>query len=572
MNKIFAPFLPPWVETGLQPAFYDMESGTVLQQTARMYAKVQQLTRLFNELSEETQTTVDEYIAKFTELKDFVDDYFDNLDVQEEVNNKLDEMVEDGTFATLLQPYIDQINFIRVSDYYDEGDYINLQTLYDTAKTAKKNLYIDGEYKVNNSGKCVIDSYIEIYGGKLVADSFESTDNDTCNLFTCNAPCYIHDITFVSVADQIPSINRHAGLEYGFASNVKAVEIRSSNVTVERIKGDFVGGVGMWSTISNILTDIKIDKCYFKHCELGIFAENAEFDCTNCIFEQSSDVQSIYYHPFYLARALNSNINNIEVKANALEHPNVSLTEYLLADVIHLYNANNSYSYNSENVNISNINVSDGFQKFCQLRFSKNINFSNINAKIENKFFELGNRFVNINVDNCNILTVNPNSTARTIDTTASYVLDSEDSINIYNTTFNYETASSQYFACCNVVLDNCKINSNGNTTLPYNKADLAGYLKVHNCYIKVNYLATVYLGYGYVEYLNCHFDNTSVANYFNANTANTLNIKMIDCIVTHLKNVFSSDKINSNVAFKVYGYNDDHSEYREITNIVVPA
>lgn len=117
MNKIFAPFLPPWVETGLQPAFYDMESGTVLQQTARMYAKVQQLTRLFNELSEETKTevenfeqtvndTVQEYIGKFTELKDFVDDYFDNLDVQEEINNKLDEMAEDGTLQEIITTYI----------------------------------------------------------------------------------------------------------------------------------------------------------------------------------------------------------------------------------------------------------------------------------------------------------------------------------------------------------------------------------------------------------------------------------------------------------------------------------
>lgn len=113
MNKIFAPFLPPWVETGLQPAFYDMESGTVLQQTARMYAKVQQLTRLFNEFSEDVSNevnnfehdineTVQEYIDKFVELKDFVEDYFDNLDVQEEINNKLDAMVEDGTMQELI--------------------------------------------------------------------------------------------------------------------------------------------------------------------------------------------------------------------------------------------------------------------------------------------------------------------------------------------------------------------------------------------------------------------------------------------------------------------------------------
>lgn len=114
MNKLFAPFLPPWVETGLQPAFYDMESGTVLQQTARMYAKVQQLTRLFNELSAETRATVEEYIAKFVELKDFVDTYFDNLDVQEEINNKLDAMVESGEFQELVGEYL-----VYKQDYYE---------------------------------------------------------------------------------------------------------------------------------------------------------------------------------------------------------------------------------------------------------------------------------------------------------------------------------------------------------------------------------------------------------------------------------------------------------------------
>lgn len=106
MNKLFAPFLPPWAETGLQPAFYDLESGTVLQQTARMYDKVNQLIRLFNELSEETKTTVEEYIAKFVELKDFVDTYFENLDVQEEINNKLDDMAEDGTLQEIITTYI----------------------------------------------------------------------------------------------------------------------------------------------------------------------------------------------------------------------------------------------------------------------------------------------------------------------------------------------------------------------------------------------------------------------------------------------------------------------------------
>lgn len=105
--KNFINFLPPWVETNIQPAFYDKESGSVLQQTARMYAKVNQLVRHFNELSKETKETVDEYIAKFVELKDFVDTYFDNLDVQEEVNNKLDELVADGTLQEMVEDIFD---------------------------------------------------------------------------------------------------------------------------------------------------------------------------------------------------------------------------------------------------------------------------------------------------------------------------------------------------------------------------------------------------------------------------------------------------------------------------------
>lgn len=106
MENIFVEFLPPWVETGLQPAFYDKESGTVLQQTARMYARVNMLIRMFNKLSKNTKTTVEDYINQFNELHDYVHDYFDNLDVQEEINNKLDAMVEDGTLQEIVADYL----------------------------------------------------------------------------------------------------------------------------------------------------------------------------------------------------------------------------------------------------------------------------------------------------------------------------------------------------------------------------------------------------------------------------------------------------------------------------------
>lgn len=106
MENIFIEYLPPWVETGLQPAFYDKESGTVLQQTARMYAKVIELNKAFNDFSESTADIVNDYIARFTELYNYVHDYFDNLDVQEEINNKLDAMVDAGTLQEIITTYI----------------------------------------------------------------------------------------------------------------------------------------------------------------------------------------------------------------------------------------------------------------------------------------------------------------------------------------------------------------------------------------------------------------------------------------------------------------------------------
>ena len=59
---------------------------------------------------------VEELQAKYVELKSYVDDYFDNLDVQEEINNKLDEMAQDGSLETLIgvyiQPRIDEQNVV----------------------------------------------------------------------------------------------------------------------------------------------------------------------------------------------------------------------------------------------------------------------------------------------------------------------------------------------------------------------------------------------------------------------------------------------------------------------------
>lgn len=64
-------------------------------------------------------------------LKQYVQDYIDNLDISEEVSQKIDEMAEDGTLEQLFAPYIAEvvapgINFYGVETLHEEnaaGDY-----------------------------------------------------------------------------------------------------------------------------------------------------------------------------------------------------------------------------------------------------------------------------------------------------------------------------------------------------------------------------------------------------------------------------------------------------------------
>lgn len=56
-------------------------------------------------INQNAQAT-EELQTLFTQLKDYVDNYFEELDVQEEINNKLDEMAESGQLEELIAQYL----------------------------------------------------------------------------------------------------------------------------------------------------------------------------------------------------------------------------------------------------------------------------------------------------------------------------------------------------------------------------------------------------------------------------------------------------------------------------------
>ena len=64
------------------------------------------LAYLVKYLDDSVVPAVNENAEALKELQDYVVHYFDNLDVQQEINNKLDQMAEDGTLQEIITAYI----------------------------------------------------------------------------------------------------------------------------------------------------------------------------------------------------------------------------------------------------------------------------------------------------------------------------------------------------------------------------------------------------------------------------------------------------------------------------------
>lgn len=71
---------------------------------------------------------VEELQALYVQLNSYVSNYFDNLDVQEEINEKLDDMVEQGTLQEIIGAYLDANAlwcFDSVDDMKDSTNLVN---------------------------------------------------------------------------------------------------------------------------------------------------------------------------------------------------------------------------------------------------------------------------------------------------------------------------------------------------------------------------------------------------------------------------------------------------------------
>lgn len=104
-------------------------------------------------------------------LYDFVTNYFNNLDVQEEINNKLDEMVEDGTLQEIISEYLNStaiFGFDSVEEMTSSSNLIN-GSYAQTTGYYEKNDGGAGLYKI----RTITNSDV-VNGGTIIAMNNES--------------------------------------------------------------------------------------------------------------------------------------------------------------------------------------------------------------------------------------------------------------------------------------------------------------------------------------------------------------------------------------------------------------
>ena len=126
-----------WVHKVL-PAVYD-ESLSYYELLCKVIAKLNETIDLSNNTAEGLQ-----------ELKNYVDTYFDNLDIQAEVDAKLDEMAQPGELAELISQYLEAQAVIGFNTNSSLAGATNLAD-GSFARTYGKNTYNDGKgafYKI----------------------------------------------------------------------------------------------------------------------------------------------------------------------------------------------------------------------------------------------------------------------------------------------------------------------------------------------------------------------------------------------------------------------------------------
>ena len=166
------------------------------------------------------------------ELQNYVNNYFDNLDVQTEIDNKLDEMAESGQLLEIITSYLELsgvLGFDTVADMQDGDNFINGTYVKTFGKTTFNDGYganykirtktnadtPDGEYLIS------LNNYTNLIAEKenkptkkviMLGDSYANRDNSWMDRIKSyqgltNANCVMKKVSGVGFYNTVDGVN-----------------------------------------------------------------------------------------------------------------------------------------------------------------------------------------------------------------------------------------------------------------------------------------------------------------------------------------------------------------------------
>ena len=134
-------FLPHWALTDRHPAFYDTESGSAIEQTAKVYAAMNELIKEYNAFVDEINKGISDFEAATVKdseafktcITNTVEKYIKSIDIMiDKQDLKIDNAIEymkDNIISTttaIVQAAVDEGKITVISNYNSESESLDM--------------------------------------------------------------------------------------------------------------------------------------------------------------------------------------------------------------------------------------------------------------------------------------------------------------------------------------------------------------------------------------------------------------------------------------------------------------
>lgn len=325
------PNVPPFVKfvCANVPMVFD-DSLSYYEALCALWKYVQSMTDVINNnatLEEEFIEKVDGLEISFNELKNYVDNYFDNLDVQDEINNKLDQMAEDGTLAEIVAEYLQAQVTWTFDGVVDMKASTNL-TDDSFAKTLGYYTANDGgasQYKIRTKSESDTpnDGDLIAIGDSLVAELVVKGNAICANQFGATGDGVTDDTTALQLALQYASANKVKLVLNQNSTYIMSDKVYLGSNTHLDLNGSTIQSDGdnaifepvLTSVLTNGytgITNITIENGTFKNKTGFVFFHSTNITVKNVLFDNAFKRE----HLFDLGGCKNVKFINCEVYGN----------------------------------------------------------------------------------------------------------------------------------------------------------------------------------------------------------------------------------------------------------------